>query len=353
MRKIIPILMIVAGILTGCNSKENNTNVEKKQMIYVKAAKSTLINYTPELKLSGSVKAWKEANLGTIIPGKVEKILVKEGQFVKKGDLLVELSAELLTQSEIEYKTYQKDYNRVKTLFEDGSISEMDYDHIKAKYEAAFEKYKLLKKNCQIYAPFSGIITDKLLNEGETYTLNLPLKPGYSHNPGILKLMKFDNVKIAVEVDENQLKNIHKNQDVKVNLSAFPNQIFNGKVYEIKQYLSNMTRTSTVYVKVKNTDRKIKPGMFAETSFILGEKSGVKIPRSAILQQEGTGNYYVLKINSTQNSGMAKAERVDINIIYNTNDFVVVTGLDEGKTVVTEGKSKVISGNTINFKLGE
>ena len=73
------------------------------------------------------------------------------------------------------------------------------------------------------------------MNEGETYTLNLPLKPGYSHNPGIVRLMKYDNVKIAVEVDENQLKNIHKNQNVKVKLSAFPNDLFSGKVYEIKQ----------------------------------------------------------------------------------------------------------------------
>ncbi len=353
MRKIIPILMIVAGILAGCNSKENKKTVEKKQIIYVKAAKSLMINYVPELKLSGSVKPWKEANLGTIIPGKVEKILVKEGQFVKKGDLLVELSAELLTQSEIEYKTYQKDYNRVKTLFKEGSISEMDYDHIKAKYEASYEKYKLLKKNCQIFAPFSGIITDKLLNEGETFTFNLPLKPGYSHNPGIVKLMQYNKVKIAVEVDENQLKNIHKNQKVKVKLSAFPNDLFSGKVYEIKQYVSNMTRTSTVYIKVDNSDRKIKPGMFAEVAFILGEKSGVKVPRSGILQQEGTGNYYVLNIDSTQNSGIAKAKRVDIKIVYNENDFAVVKGLAENKLIVTAGKSKVISGNPINFKLGD
>lgn len=352
MRKIIPILMIVTAILAGCNSKTNK-NIEKKQMVYVKAAKSKLINYIPELKLSGSVKPWKEANLGTIIPGKVEKILVKEGQFVKKGDLLVELSAELLTQSEIEYKTYQKDYNRVKTLFKEGSISEMDYDHIKAKYEASYEKYKLLKKNCQIFAPFSGIITDRILNEGETYTLNLPLKPGYSHNPGIVKLMQYNNVKVAVEVDENQLKNIHKNQEVKVKLGAYPNELFKGKVFEIKQYLSNLTRTATVYVKINNSDRKIKPGMFAEASFVLDEKSGVKIPRSAILQQEGTGNYYVLKIDSSENSGIAKANRMDIKIVYNTNDYVVVNGFKENQLIVTAGKSKVISGSSINFKLGE
>lgn len=160
------LLAISALVLYSCGSKQEET-VTEAETVKVITVKAEERSYTPTKVFSGTVFANREANLGAALPGKVERIFFEEGQTVKKGDLIVELSDEMLTQAEIEYQALKKDYERVSRLREKGSISEMEYDHVKAKFEASEAKTQMVRKNTQVYAPFSGTLVERMMEEGE------------------------------------------------------------------------------------------------------------------------------------------------------------------------------------------
>ncbi|MDD3502455.1 MAG: efflux RND transporter periplasmic adaptor subunit, partial [Candidatus Cloacimonetes bacterium] len=239
MKKVNYLLVMLVLILTACTKP--NESIINTENIVVKAATAELKPYISELNYSGSITAAKEANLGAIIPGKVETIFVKEGDIVEKGQLIAQLSDELFTQVSIELNAIRKDYNRIEQLYQKGSISEMEHDHLKAKLDATEEKYNMLQKNTQITAPFTGSVVEILVNEGENFFIMPALNPGYSHASGVVRLMDMSEVKVNISINEKDISKIKKGLITEVRCDAYPNAVFQGKVHLIHPILSNMS----------------------------------------------------------------------------------------------------------------
>ncbi|PID29990.1 MAG: efflux transporter periplasmic adaptor subunit [Candidatus Cloacimonadota bacterium] len=313
-----------------------------EERVKVYAEKVKLISYNENLESSGTIFANKEANLGAAIPGRIEKINIEEGEFVKKGELIAQLSDETLIMQGIEYKTLQKDFERSKRLFKKGSLPEQKFDHVKAKYEASKERYNLIKKNTEIRAPFSGIVVEHMLNEGETFLLINPgLIPGYSHANGIVRLMQLSPIKTVIEINEKDIERVKEGFSATIDLDAYKNQVFTGKVSRIYDMLNPATHTIKVEILIKNEDRKLKPGMFGHVTLELDEKEGMFIPSNSIIHQSGTGQYYVYKLENNI------AKRVDIKKISTKDDLTCITGLNKGDIVVTGGKYKIKDGTKV------
>mgnify|MGYP000935489014 FL=1 len=165
------VLLLLIGTTTSCNKKKDkDQESDADKVVPVTIIQAKQMTFTPKIRFSGTAEASKSANLGTALPGRIERIHYGKGSFVPKGALIVEMSDEMLLQAQIENDAIKRDFERITRLLEKKSISQMDYDHVKAKYEASVAKVAMLKKNTSITAPFSGIITDILVNEGETYT---------------------------------------------------------------------------------------------------------------------------------------------------------------------------------------
>jgi len=213
---------------------------------------------------SGTFFPNKEANLGASLPGRIEKFHYQAGAYVKEGSLLVELSAEALLQALIENQALRKDYERVSRLKEKGSISEMDYDHLKAKLEASDIKTEMFRKNTSVTAPFDGVIVEYLVEEGENYFFSINIEPGYSHTSGILRLMQLNPLKVIIEVNEKDLHHFSKGRQVRVICDALNNKEVIGKVKYIRPILSTVSRTAKIEIEVPNPKNEIMPGMFAK-----------------------------------------------------------------------------------------
>ncbi len=344
--KRINYLIIPLMLVFGACTKKSVESYDEKQII-VKTAEATLKTYNPELCYSGSITAGKEANLGVVLPGKVEKLFVREGSNVTQGQLLAQLSDELLTQAQIEFNAIKKDYDRIAELFKKGSISEMEHDHLKAKLEASEEKYNMLKKNTQIRAPFAGIVTEILVKEGENFMLMPALNPGYSHSSGIIRLMQLDQVKVQVSINEKDISQIKKGLLANVTCDAYPNETFRGQVDNVHPILSNFSRTTTVDIIINNKDKKLLPGMFCRASIELPIAEGIFIPRYAMLKQSGTNESYVF----VYENGVA-AKKI-INIVKSVDDEIIVTGINTGEQVITAGKTKVQDGDILTIDRSE
>ncbi|HRX32497.1 MAG TPA: efflux RND transporter periplasmic adaptor subunit [Tenuifilaceae bacterium] len=333
--------LAVAITLIGCNSKKVENTKQEAEKPLVTVVTATEKEYTPILSYTGTVFANKEANLGATLPGKVEKIFFEEGQKVQKGQLIAELSDEMLTQADIEYETIKKDYERVSRLRDKGSISEMEYDHVKAKYEASEAKMELVKKNTQVYAPFSGIIAERMIEEGEVYFINPGLEPGYSVRSGIVRLMQVDPVKVKFDVNEVDLNKIRKGLEVAIRFDGIKDKTFSAKIDNIKPMLSTLTRSTSVEVTLSNPNLEFKPGMFAYIDVKLPKVKAVFVPLKSISRLDGTSEEYLFTLDNNT------VKRVTVKQITTIGDETVVSGVESGAQIIAEGKSKVKNGSEV------
>lgn len=342
MKKYI-IITCIALLAWSCKNKVQKEQ-EHNSIIPITVGKSVEKEFTPELKYSGTAFANKEANLGTAIPGRVEKIHYKVGDKVKKGDLIVELSSELYTQALIERNAIQKDFERVSRLREKESLSQQDYDHVKAKYEASVAKTEMMKKNSEIVAPFSGTVVDHIVQEGENYLFAPSLKAGYSMTSGIIKLMQLDILKIEIEVNEKDISKIKIGQKADITFDAYPDKEYVGVVEAIEPILSTLSRTVKVQIKISNNAFLIKPGMYAKVSILLPKEKAVFVPLKALYRQPGTGNDYVFKVENNE------VHRIPVTRQYTLNDLVAIKGLEANETIAIGGKSKLVEGIQVEIK---
>jgi membrane fusion protein, multidrug efflux system len=341
------IMISGAMLILMVSCKQNNavvTSVVTSEKIPVKVVTAEKIRFTPLIELSGTVFSAREANLGAALPGRVEKIYFAEGSKVKKGDLLVSLSGELYAQALTQHASAEKDFERVTRLNEKGSITQQDYDHVKALYDASSTNVAMMKKNTEIVAPFSGTIIEYLVQEGENYFFNFNLDPGYSSTSGIIRLMDLEHLQVETEVNEKDLSQIQKGQEALVSFDALRDSVVTGKVSAIKPVLSMITHTATVKIEFRNISGTIKPGMFAHVKIKMARVEAVSVPLNAIYRQPGTSDDYLFVADNN------KVKKQKIEKLLTENSDVAVTGINPGATVVTAGKEKLSEGSEIEVK---
>lgn len=343
MNKTKSLLLILLSVLivAGCGKKETNnqTNAEKIIPVEVTLVKKSMIDR--EVELVGNLLAWKEANLAAQTTARVQKIYVDAGSRVKEGDLLFEMDDTQLAQAKIQYQVAKDNYDRLKPLYETGSISQSQFDQVKAAFETAEKTYQLLLTNTQFRAPFSGVVTAKRLNEGEVFLL----APGGVGAPTIVSLMQINPLKLILNVSENNLKDIKLNQTVEVRTDIFPNETFNGNISRINPAVNPSSRTFEVEVRIPNPNEKLKPGMYVRAKILIGKTEGIIVNRSAVLKQLGSTAYYgfIVKDNT--------AKRIELTLGKEFDSLVEITsGLNEGDYLVTRGQGLLKDGSKVDIK---
>ena len=334
---IIIVLFIGALLFNGCSKNENNT--EESEVIPVEVTTVTTHSIDRTLEFTGTIEAWKKTNLGAQMPGTIKKIYVNAGDEVKKGDLLIQMDDAQLTQARVQYELAKLDYERMKPLLKEGSISPNQFDKIKGGYESAKAGYELTLKNTQIRAPFSGLITTKWMNEGDVFTL----MPGAAGSPTILTLMQFNPVKILINIPERDISSISMGQKAMVRVDVIPNQVFQGEITRIDPAIDPMTRTFGAEIKVENPQQILRPGMFSRVSIFVGRENIVAVPREALIRQLGTSHYYAFVVQN----GIAKRRNVKLGQRFDEL-FEIKSGLNVGEAIVIEGQYLLKDGMQVN-----
>lgn len=330
--------ILLAAFLIGCGSKTENTNDDPVIPVEVHQVGKIIIERT--LDFAGTVMAWRETNLGAQTSGRIEKIYVKEGDEVKEGDVLVQMDDTQLTQARIQYEIAKEDFTRIKPLFDEGSVSPQQFDKVKAGYETTKSTYELILRNTQLRAPISGVITAKRMNEGEVFLL----APGAGGAPSIVNIMQIDFLKILVNVAESNFPNIRLGQIATVETDVYPDQNFTGTVSRVDPAINPMTRTFTVEVKIPNSKRIIRPGMFARVMIKTGDIDALIIPRSALIKQLGTNILYTYIIDNDS------AKRRQVTLGKEMDAIVeVLSGLEIGNQLVVKGMGRLKDGSRVQI----
>ena len=290
------LLAIFAG---GCSTKttENSGHSAKSlataTKVTVHVAKE--MEYTPVLNFTGTAEANREAALGASIPGRVEKIHFSKGSYVPEGAVIAEMSDEMLIQAQIELEAIRKDFERISRLKEKESVSVMDYDHMKAKFDASQTKVNMLKKNTSITAPFGGVLTDITVQEGENYTFVPSVSSDLKMQSGILTIRQLNPLKIIIEVNEKEINSISRGQHADVVFDAYPDEPVSGKVSYISPVLSSVTRTAMVGYHYQQGN-EIETG-YVRQGFDLHAADNRRVcPRKCPVQATGNGRNYLFMV---------------------------------------------------------
>ena len=285
------------------------------------------------------------ARIYSPIAGRVIKIAAEAGQQVKAGDVLLQLDSPDYAQAssdsvkaDADLLRKQQAFERAKPLFDiqgmarkDLESAEADWHQAEAEALRAKARLKNLASNTTITegqfilrAPLEGTISERQVNAGSE------VRPDAT-NP-LFVITDPKHVWVVVDLPEQQIGKIRVGQPIAVEVDAYPNEIFSGKVTVISETLDPVMRRFQIRCDVDNSQHKLKPEMFARISPIVDTKSKLpRVPNSALFTQ---GLYSFLFVEPT--SGILQRRRVTLGI--QGPDFTYIKeGLRADERVVTSG----------------
>lgn len=329
-------LIAVAMMLlsTGCSNQE-----EKTKNAAPMSVRSEVVHPSSDIDTKsyiGIVEEELAISVGFAASGTISKVCVNEGQTVKKGQLIAELdktqAENMLAMAKAQMEQANDAYKRLKLLHDNNSLPEMEWVEVQSKVQQAEASLEMAKKSladCSIYAPENGIIGKGVMNVGEVV---LPAMP-------VAKILVINNVKIRASVPEKEIAGITSASSSKITLDALAGQTFEGGKIEKCIDANNSTHTYDIKINVKNSERQLLPGMVAHVQIHHATPQEVITVPITSVRKNANGEYFVW----TNKGG--KAHRTIVTTGDATgNRIVVLTGLQQGDVVITEGYQKLSEG---------
>lgn len=393
-------------ILSGCGAHDSDKKSESHLPQTAAALRTVVVtkviaqNLQREARLPSDLIAYRDVGIYPKIPGFVEWIGVDRGSIVKKGQLLIRMTApELPAQSRqgVDASTAAKDesiqakdelevarqqcaaaearakssadtYQRLKGASEYPGIipgndlevaqktAEADaatarsLEHkcksLESQQKAADNRHraalevaassKALESYLRLTAPFDGVITERTVHEGSFVN-----PPANSSSTPLLRLKQQTTLRLVVPVPESDVGGILPGTSVRFTVSAYPGERFSGIVRRVAESVDIDTRTMAVELDVSNSDRRLTPGMFAEVLWpIRRSRSTLFVPQSALVKT--TERMFVIRVRNDI------AEWIDVKPGASADDSIEVFGnLAEGDQIIVRGTDELRAGTHV------
>lgn len=353
-------ILAMAALAVACNQKKEEVKAsvadEKPQ---VKIAQVRAENIAKTEVYAGTVESDVKNNIAPNQPLRIKKIYVDVGDYVKKGDVLVELDKTNLRQSDIQIENQklaienarlqmenQKvEFNRTAELYAVGGASKSEYDGAKLAYDQTVIAYEnaqkqlnvlytqsgLLDENSRLISPMDGIVTVRNYDDGDMYTAN-----------PILTIEQTNPVKLTIKVSEMYYDIVREGMPAEISLDAYENQLFRGTVATKYPTIDQATHTFPVEILMSNEKQMIRPGMYARATLAMANNVHVLVPDIAVVKQIGAGDRYVY----VYSNGKVSYNKVEIGQ-HIGDKYEIISGVMDGDMVVVAGMSKLSNGKEV------
>lgn len=350
-KKWLPVALLVYSIwaLASCSPKDSTTDNEERAPYEIPAPvmKSLVIdtvkmaNITSSIKFNGIVdfNTDKVANIFPLVSGNVQDVMVKQGDYVKAGQVLgIIKSAEIanynaaLINAETNVKLNESLYNRQVEMAKSGLASQIDVTTAKVNYQQALaakiaaEKVLSVNGNnkqgvYQIKSPIDGFIVQKNITNGMSIRAD--------NGNTLFTISDLKDVWVQANVYEANINKVHEGDEVEVTTLTTPDKVYKGKIDRLMNTLDPTNRVMKMRVVLPNTDYALKPQMFANVTVNNDlDKQAIAIPSSAVVFDHS--QYYVLIYKSPKD---VQIRSVDV-ISTNGNKTYIKSGLVPGEHVI-------------------
>ncbi len=339
--KTMMVMTTALIMLAACGSKK-----EDGQADVLKVETETVSEQNGSFTTSyvGEVEAETSTAVSFTGAGLVTRVLVSEGQRVSKGQLIATMdptqARNALAMAQATYTQAQDAYERMKTLHDQKSLSDMDWVEVQSKVAQAKSSVSMAQKavkDCNLTAPCSGVIGNKKLETGMTA---LPAEP-------VCNILYINNVKVKVSIPEKEIATLSsamlsKDGGIIIAVDALGKKQYKATKMEKGVEADIMTHTYDVRLTVGNANRELLPGMVANVSIpslSASEREGaVSVPIRSV-QQSANGRHFVWTVKNGKShrtyitTGQTMGNRIAVTSGLNTGDMVIVAGYQK----VSEG----------------
>jgi HlyD family secretion protein len=335
---------------------------KKKESVSFDTAKVENTNIQTSITATGTIEPVTSVTVGTQVSGIVSRLYVDYNTVVKKGQVIAELDrtnliSELntakanLSSAESTANYELANYNRYKTLYDKGLVSADEYESALLSYRKAKEQVNTSRESVKkaetnlgyatITSPIDGVVLSKSVEEGQTVAASF-------NTPELFTIAQdLTNMRVIANIDEADIGGVKEGQRVSFTVDAFPDDIFEGSVTQVRQQATTESNVVTyeVVISAPNGDLKLKPGLTANVTIFTLEKNNVlAVPSKAL---RFTINEMLLQKDQTiedcdaphkvwtKEDNVFKAHKVEIGT---TNGVLteILSGVSAGTEVLTD-----------------
>lgn len=350
MKRGIIIAIIIIAALGGIafildnNKKENEAKTaivaQGSGAVTVRIAQAKKDPVNLDYSVNGIFTPIKEINFLSENAGRVSKIFVEEGDYVKKGQVLARVDAEILnTDRETAEATLQnalRDEARYSSSFKTGGVTQQQLDQAKLAVKNARLRLQASQRrvsDANIKSPINGIVNKKFIEVGAFVT---------AQGTELFELVDVSSLKLKVNVNESQVARLKLGDEVQIKSNVFPTEDFKGKVTFIAPKADNSLNFPIEIQVENNKPNTIKAGMYGTAIFKFpAQVPAITVPRGSFVGSVSSNEIFVL-----ENGKTARIRKVIAGRILG-DQVEILEGLKEGETVITSGQINLTDGSLV------
>lgn len=341
---LVGVLVLIGSVLANNKKK----NAEKTAVVAEIASSDVAVRVSPVQKQSialdfsanGNFAPAQQMNFAAENSGRVTRVLVDEGSYVRKGQTLAIIKTDVLNidleTAQAQYQNALRDKQRYENAFQTGGVTQQQLDQAKLALEnakARVAQARVRINDANIKSSINGIVNKRYI------------EPGAVVNPGtqLFELVDVSRLKLAITVNETQVASLKVGDKVDVKASVFPDLNFGGTVTFIAPKADASLNFPVEIEIASNPGNKLKAGMYGTAIFSFGNTAPViTIPRSAFVGSVSTNQVFVV-----ENGNIARLRNVIAGRVLG-DKVEILQGLNEGETIITSGQINLADGSKIS-----
>jgi RND family efflux transporter MFP subunit len=315
--------------------------------------------------------------------GRLQAVSVKLGDSVRQGQVIArvedneireqvrgaeasyQVSQASIRQREADLKLAQNNLERSRSLYERQLLPQQTFDDVDARYQAAvaqldlaraqfeqskarLDELKITLSNTVVVSPVDGFVGKRYLDPGAFASTNAP----------VASVVDIRTVRMVANLVERDMRRVPVGTEAKVEVDAFPGEVFKGRVSRVAPVFDPSTRTAEIEIEVLNTDYRLKPGMYSRVQLTISTRTdAITIPRNALVELEGRSGVFIASPaakteGTTGGAGggpaTMTAKFLPVEVGIRDGEAIEITkGLDSGARVITTGASALKDGDRI------
>jgi len=332
-------IILSSGIFISSCTNSGNENGQKIQPVDVRIEVLRPSKLIDVLQVAGTVKALEDASISPEEGGVVKEWIVRRGQYVKKGDVILLLKDEIAKAgyeaADAQYKLADLNLAKQKKVYEEQGISELQYKTFAYNRDAAKANADLMEaryERTKIKSPINGMVDNIIPNVGEFAPPGVP----------IARVVNISIVKFQAEIPERASASVSLGDKAIITFDALPGDTLHGKVSFIGATVSSVNRTLIIEIVMKNPYRKLKPEMIGKVKILRDSKANALLVNESLVQLVDRDR----RIVYTENGGKAQECQVEIGGRQG-NQVEILSGLKQGDHVIVSGYQKLVNGSPV------
>jgi RND family efflux transporter MFP subunit len=360
------VIIVITALIPGCGEKikPGESTVRRPQVSGVTVEEIRPSETDVFYETSGTLKSRNTALVSAKIMGEVTGIKVKPGDAVKKGDVLLTISApDINAKADAAGEAFkeaqrgadiagenkglmEKTFERYKKLYEEKALSGQEFDEVKSKKEVALLEYEraqraldraeaglqeaeAFKGYAVVRSPLNGIVSEKMIDIGSMATPGAPLI-----------LVEEPDYRVEAAVDEKLLSSINKGTQILISIDPIAINT-TGRVSEIVRQVDPLTRTFIVKMDLNENPKSLRGGMYAKVRIPTGKKPGLFIPLDAVISRGDMSGVYAVSEDGIVTLRFVKTGK------GSEGKIEILSGLSAGEKIIVKGIEKAVDGGKV------